>query len=39
MKPQISYEDFDKVDDGTEDASNWIVLTPAKDVPLGRRVK
>ncbi|MEK7617353.1 MAG: tRNA-binding protein [Patescibacteria group bacterium] len=27
------------LDDGTEDASNWIVLTPLKDVPLGRRVK
>ena len=27
------------LDDGTDDASNWIVLSPAKDVPLGRRVK
>lgn len=27
------------LDDGTQDQSNWIVLTPAKDVPLGRRVK
>lgn len=26
-------------DDGTEDESNWVVLTPVKDVPLGRRVK
>ncbi len=26
-------------DDGTEDASNWVVLTPFKDVPVGRAVK
>lgn len=26
-------------DDGTEDPSNWVVLAPLKDVPLGRRVK
>lgn len=26
-------------DDGTEDVSNWVVLTPFKDVPLGRSVK
>ena len=26
-------------DDGTEDPSNWVVLTPLKDVPVGRSVK
>jgi tRNA-binding protein len=26
-------------DDGTEDASNWVILTPFKDVPIGRQVK
>lgn len=26
-------------DDGTEDDSNWVVLTPFKEVPLGRQVK
>lgn len=26
-------------DDGTEDASNWVVLTSLKEVPLGRGVK
>lgn len=26
-------------DDGTEDASNWVVLTPNKEVPPGRQVK
>lgn len=26
-------------DDGTDDASNWVVLTPFKEVPLGRSVK
>ncbi|MEK7450353.1 MAG: tRNA-binding protein [Patescibacteria group bacterium] len=26
-------------DDGTEDVSNWIFLTPFKEVPLGRQVK
>lgn len=26
-------------DDGTEDASNWVALTPLKIVPLGRGVK
>lgn len=26
-------------DDGTADASNWVVLTPIEDVPLGRKVK
>lgn len=26
-------------DDGTDEASNWVVLTPLKEVPLGRRVK
>lgn len=26
-------------DDGTDDASNWIVLTPLKEVPLGRGVR
>lgn len=26
-------------DDGTEDASNWVILTPFKEVPLGRQVK
>ncbi len=26
-------------DDGTDDASNWVVLTTLKDVPLGRGVK
>lgn len=26
-------------DDGTEDASNWVVLTPFKEVPVGRQVK
>lgn len=26
-------------DDGTDDSSNWVVLTPLKDVPLGRGVK
>lgn len=26
-------------DDGTEDASNWVVLTPLKEVPLGRCVR
>ncbi len=26
-------------DDGTDDASNWVVLTPFKEVPLGSRVK
>ncbi len=27
------------LDDGTEDASNWVALTTLKDVPLGRGVK
>lgn len=27
------------LDDGTGDDSNWVVLTPLKDVPLGRSVK
>ncbi len=26
-------------DDGTKDDSNWVVLTPLKEVPLGSRVK
>lgn len=26
-------------DDGTEDVSNWVILTPFKEVPLGRRIK
>ena len=26
-------------DDGTEDASNWVILTPFKDVPVGRNVR
>lgn len=26
-------------DDGTEEVSNWVVLTPLKGVPLGRRIK
>ena len=26
-------------DDGTDDASNWVVLIPFKEVPLGRSVK
>lgn len=26
-------------DDGIEDASNWVILTPFKEVPLGRQVK
>ena len=26
-------------DDGTEDSSNWVVLTPFKEVLLGRQVK
>ncbi len=26
-------------DDGTEDQSNWVVLTTLKEVPLGRGVK
>lgn len=26
-------------DDGTEDVSNWVVLTPFKDVPAGRNVR
>ena len=26
-------------DDGTEEASNWVALTPLKEVPLGKGVK
>ena len=26
-------------DDGTDDPGNWVVLTPFKEVPLGRQVK
>ncbi len=26
-------------DDSTEDSSNWVALTPLKEVPLGRQVK
>lgn len=26
-------------DDGTDGASNWVILTPLKEVPLGRRVR
>lgn len=26
-------------DDGTGDVSNWVVLTPFKDVPVGRNVR
>ena len=26
-------------DDGTEDSSNWVALTPLKEVPLGREIK
>lgn len=26
-------------DDGTDDASNWVILTPFKEVPLGRQVR
>lgn len=26
-------------DDGTEDPSNWVAVTPLKEVPLGRGVK
>lgn len=26
-------------DDGTDDESNWVALTPLKEVPLGRGVK
>lgn len=26
-------------DDGSDDASNWVVLTPFKEVPLGRQIK
>lgn len=26
-------------DDGTEDPSNWVVLSPLKEVPLGRGVR
>ncbi len=26
-------------DDGTDDESNWVVLMPFKEVPLGRQVK
>lgn len=26
-------------DDGTDDASNWVILTSFKEVPLGRSVK
>jgi len=25
-------------DDGTDDVSNWVVLTPFKEIPLGRKV-
>lgn len=25
-------------DDGTEEPSNWVILTPLKEVPLGRKV-
>lgn len=27
------------LDDGTDEKSNWVILTPFKEVPLGRRVK
>lgn len=26
-------------DDGSNDPSNWVVLSPLKEVPLGRRVR
>ena len=48
IKPQISYEDFDKVDmrvgkvitvEDFPEASNWVALAPLKIVPLGRGVK
>lgn len=32
IKLHITYEDF-------PEASNWVALTPLKEVPLGRSVK
>lgn len=26
-------------DDGADEAGNWVILTPFKEVPLGRRVR
>lgn len=40
IKPQISYDDFDKVDIRVgKDESNWIILTTFKEGALGGTIK